>query len=646
MDVTCEKCHTEYEFDDALVSGQGTSVRCTQCGHRFKVQRRDTSAAPEVWIVRTVDGQALEFRALRELKGAISSGKVGRDDVLSRGAGRPRRLASIAELEPFFVSPVTSTASGLGAVEVHSGRARSATPAGLGPVRGAEARVEGSDAIPLPPGAVTEQRSPLSVNVPPPTPSDDVRHAAASFEEEEPTRNRQLTQELHTLGVDAPASLEPRTLMEPDRFTDSPPRTLSGIARTELATRTRGYGTPTERDAASRADDAVTAAGSYDSITAIRGPRPDVADTLLDHSKPKAASAATPPAAPAPNKTASTPAPKPATPKTPPLPTPLPPPVLPPPVLPPPVLPPPAAPKPKPAAATPPAPLPPPAPPPATPPPSPVAATSAPPPPASPPPAPPAKAPVPEPASSAPLEPPDSRRAEVLPPEPAPGAVPPPPPAAPPLAESEPPPDEPEATEEAPRSKHKGRSRRISLVTPTPPDARYSALHDELDVIPSDRRASPLSTSRSSGSMKLIAVLLVGGLAIFGGIVLWQRIKKPTPDQVSEDPRLAGFLEAGEKALREGDLDGAHEQLLKASALGERDPRVAKALARLATPARRGAVARAAAPPAGRRGPRRGPGEVPRSRPGRQDRWGARERDLARRSRGDPRSHRRAPAAR
>ena len=145
MDVTCERCNTEYEFDDALVSDQGTSVRCTQCGHRFKVNRRDSAVAPEVWIVRTVEGKTLEFRALRELKVAIGAGRVGRDDVLSRGAGRPRRLASIAELEPFFTqAPMFSTHVGLGAVE--SNRARSATPAGLGPVGPTETSV----AIPLP----------------------------------------------------------------------------------------------------------------------------------------------------------------------------------------------------------------------------------------------------------------------------------------------------------------------------------------------------------------------------------------------------------------------------------------------------------------------------------------------------------------
>lgn len=118
MDVTCERCGTEYDFDDALVSERGTTVKCTNCGAQFRVYRPVPATGPERWVVRTVDGRELVFSALRELQAAISTGVVGRDDVLSRGGGRPRRLGSIAELEPFFkqaiVVAATSTAPGLG----------------------------------------------------------------------------------------------------------------------------------------------------------------------------------------------------------------------------------------------------------------------------------------------------------------------------------------------------------------------------------------------------------------------------------------------------------------------------------------------------------------------------------------------------
>lgn len=124
MNVTCERCNTEYDFDDTLVSGRGTTVKCTNCGHLFKVRKKsaDPAAAPEKWVVRTVDGRELQFNALRELQAAITARTIGREDVLSRGGSRPRRLGAITELEPFFgttgpgaVPPHTTTAPGLGA---------------------------------------------------------------------------------------------------------------------------------------------------------------------------------------------------------------------------------------------------------------------------------------------------------------------------------------------------------------------------------------------------------------------------------------------------------------------------------------------------------------------------------------------------
>src|SRR5580698_7888127 len=102
MDVQCERCKTEYEFDDALVSGRGTTVKCTNCGFQFKVKPGAEAAVSERWTVRTVGGVELVFTTLRELQRAITQKQVGRNDTLSRGNGPPRSLASIAELEPFF----------------------------------------------------------------------------------------------------------------------------------------------------------------------------------------------------------------------------------------------------------------------------------------------------------------------------------------------------------------------------------------------------------------------------------------------------------------------------------------------------------------------------------------------------------------
>ena len=43
MDVRCEKCQTEYELDEARLKPGGVTVKCTNCGHMFKIRRRATT---------------------------------------------------------------------------------------------------------------------------------------------------------------------------------------------------------------------------------------------------------------------------------------------------------------------------------------------------------------------------------------------------------------------------------------------------------------------------------------------------------------------------------------------------------------------------------------------------------------------------
>ncbi len=122
MDVSCSRCGTEYEFDDALVSDRGTTVKCTHCGHQFKVHPASGGLGPERWVVRTTLGRELVYTSLRDLQKGISQRQIGPEDLLSRGGSPPRPLSSIAELEPFFKRIATipppggkrSTSSGLG----------------------------------------------------------------------------------------------------------------------------------------------------------------------------------------------------------------------------------------------------------------------------------------------------------------------------------------------------------------------------------------------------------------------------------------------------------------------------------------------------------------------------------------------------
>src|SRR4029079_12759156 len=102
MDVRCERCSTEYEFDDALVSGRGTTVKCTNCGHKLKIRRSDGDFSENFWNVQTRDGRTLVFTSLRELQRAIQTNLVDRNDLLSRGGLKQKAIGQIPELTPFF----------------------------------------------------------------------------------------------------------------------------------------------------------------------------------------------------------------------------------------------------------------------------------------------------------------------------------------------------------------------------------------------------------------------------------------------------------------------------------------------------------------------------------------------------------------
>src|SRR5690349_9647595 len=101
MDVRCNRCGTDYEFDDDLISDRGTTVQCTNCGYQFKIYPERTQVmSPERWVVRTMGGREMVYTSLRDLQKAIGEHKVGPKDLLSRGNQSPRALGSIPELEP------------------------------------------------------------------------------------------------------------------------------------------------------------------------------------------------------------------------------------------------------------------------------------------------------------------------------------------------------------------------------------------------------------------------------------------------------------------------------------------------------------------------------------------------------------------
>jgi len=97
---------------------------------------------------------------------------------------------------------------------------------------------------------------------------------------------------------------------------------------------------------------------------------------------------------------------------------------------------------------------------------------------------------------------------------------------------------------------------------------------------------SSMGRRRSVGGYVVALIVLVG---VAGVGAIWARDHlgsllgrvKPAPT-AAIDPRVAGLLAAGEKALADGNLDAAKESFDKASALAEKDPHVLLDVARLA----------------------------------------------------------------
>src|SRR5262245_26243781 len=146
MDVRCEKCQTEYELDESRLKPGGVTVKCTNCGHMFKIRKRANTnvgvpsqgsdgrarapskpgpgpAAPRAesapvdrlndlasgpnserqWLVRLENGETKTCRELALLQQWIVAGVVSRESLISRTGKTWKRLGDIAELSQYFV---------------------------------------------------------------------------------------------------------------------------------------------------------------------------------------------------------------------------------------------------------------------------------------------------------------------------------------------------------------------------------------------------------------------------------------------------------------------------------------------------------------------------------------------------------------
>ena len=106
MNVSCEKCGTDYDLEDSRIGESGLTVKCTHCGHIFQVHGDEDDpfsdsplASMEIetpklgaWRVRRRSGEELSRRrrALRALVALLAH---------QLGAGlRDRRVQVLAEI--------------------------------------------------------------------------------------------------------------------------------------------------------------------------------------------------------------------------------------------------------------------------------------------------------------------------------------------------------------------------------------------------------------------------------------------------------------------------------------------------------------------------------------------------------------------
>ena len=114
MDVRCQKCAADYDFDEARIPPHGLSVKCSACGSVFRVFRavnkRSGDKSGEPFVLRRADGATVEFKDMSTLQRWLVERKVGWGDELSKNGRGFVRLGDISELKPFFASVAKATA--------------------------------------------------------------------------------------------------------------------------------------------------------------------------------------------------------------------------------------------------------------------------------------------------------------------------------------------------------------------------------------------------------------------------------------------------------------------------------------------------------------------------------------------------------
>lgn len=105
MDVSCPQCETLYELDDTQLDADGATLKCSQCGHLFRLEPSAgvQSESRRRWMVRQSDsGEFLYFTGFDTLHEWIMEGRVGATDAISRTGDKWKRLGEIGEFAPIF----------------------------------------------------------------------------------------------------------------------------------------------------------------------------------------------------------------------------------------------------------------------------------------------------------------------------------------------------------------------------------------------------------------------------------------------------------------------------------------------------------------------------------------------------------------
>lgn len=105
MDVSCPQCETVYELDEDQLDADGATLKCSQCGHLFRLERHVgvKSESQHRWMVRqSGSGEFLYFTGFDTLHEWIMEGNVDATDEISRTGNQWKRLGEIGEFAPIF----------------------------------------------------------------------------------------------------------------------------------------------------------------------------------------------------------------------------------------------------------------------------------------------------------------------------------------------------------------------------------------------------------------------------------------------------------------------------------------------------------------------------------------------------------------